>query len=77
MELRDISDYVIKNPIIWIRKMIPDDDTLKSQKVVQLSDLPETIQQDIQIIIRYIASKVVVEDDEDDRSYKTEDRNGD
>lgn len=57
--------------------MIPDDDVLKSKKIIQLTVLPETIQQDIQIILRYIATHVDVKGDEDDSNCKTEDRSSD
>jgi hypothetical protein len=56
--------------------MMPDDATLKSQKMIRLSDFPESIQHDIQVIIHYIALQVVLEDD-DDSSNEAKDRNSD
>lgn len=54
-----------------------DDDALKPQKMIKLSDLPESVQQDIRIILRYIELQEVLEDNEDEHSNETQDRDSD
>jgi len=77
MELKGIFDYVIKNPTRWIHNTMQDEDNPKSQEMIQLSDLPESIQQDIRVILNYIALQVAIEDDEDESNHETKGRNSD
>ena len=77
MELRGIFAYVVKNLTIWIHNMMQDEDSRKLHEIIQLSDLPESIQQDIRVILNYIASQVAIEDNEDESNHETKGRNSD